>query len=69
MLKTYEKPTQVHFLEVGVGDNYGIAYERTIICGCCGGVIDFDEYDEGDLIILEELPWVPLNEEIKGDLE
>ena len=43
----YETPTQVKFLDY---DNMewcgGIAYKNEIICLCCGGVVDIEDYLE-----------------------
>jgi hypothetical protein len=59
----YNIPTQVKFQEWDGTVGYGIAYGNEIICGCCGYVIPLDE----EVTILEELLWVPLKDEIKGD--
>ena len=40
--------TQVHFWD-GVEYKYGIAFNDTIICACCGGIFSVDE-------VIEEAP-------------
>lgn len=65
----YDVPTQVKFLNINEEDNSwlgGIAYGEIIICMCCGGVINIEEYlgDGGEII---ELEWIDLNEEVVGD--
>ena len=40
----------------------GIAFDDTIVCACCGGVVPLDEAN-----ILEELEWMDLDNEILGD--
>ena len=40
----------------------GIAYKNFIICGECGGI-----WLIRDIVILEELPWCPISEEIVGN--
>lgn len=65
MKKYFEVPTQVRFIEENVGSNYGIAYQDHIICACCGAVIDFNDYEEGELIIdVEYDTWVDFAAEI-----
>ena len=69
MKKFYEVPTQVKFLESeDVVDEPrwlgGIAFEDTVICGECGGVVELD-----DIADIVELPWVSISEEILGDEE
>lgn len=66
MKKFFETPTQVAFIctnDVSKEIFYGIAYKNEIICGCCGNVLELGDYTE----VLEELPWISLKEEIKGD--
>ena len=75
MKKYYEIPTQVKFYDINeeqwIG---GIAYEDYIICGCCGGKIEICDLltkaeDTGmnpDMVI-QELPWIDINETIRGD--
>lgn len=42
--------------------------DETLICGCCGGVYDKDEWSDMGIFILEEYDyWVSLEEEIMGD--
>ena len=74
MQKYYEIPTQVKFYDVD-GDNWigGIAYENYIICGCCGGkieisdlVMDAEEIDMKPDMLIQELPWVNIDETIRG---
>ena len=64
----YEKATQVIFLEEErtteeeprkIG---GIAYHDYIICGECGSVCLIK-----DVVIVEELSWCPISEEILGN--
>ena len=44
MMKTYfEKPTQVMFVDEEGTNQFGIAYEDYIICGCCGGVFYIED--------------------------
>ena len=77
----FEKPTQVRFWECAEQDYVGgIAYEDKIICGCCGGILEIEEiYDnaaadaeDGEIApaedeVIQELSWIPINEEITGD--
>lgn len=59
----YATPTQVKFRsEYDDEDQYGIAFENVVICGCCGGVSELD-----DVKILQELPWISLKDEIRGE--
>ena len=38
-----------------------------VICGCCGGLIEADEF-ESDCVLLEKYEdWINLDEEIIGD--
>ena len=72
----YDLPTQVKFVDFDsdklswIG---GIAFEDKIICGCCGGVFEIsDIYDEANEIGFEgepiqELRWIDISEEIKGN--
>lgn len=67
-------PTQIKFLDED-RDHYigGIAYKNQIICGCCGGIINIDEYLEyshPDVPSSEKiipLDWIDISNEIKGD--
>ena len=49
--KSFERPTQVKFCEIGTDDpiQYSMAYNDDVICACCGGV-----YELGEVEILEE---------------
>lgn len=63
----YYVPTQVKFQNSDplIGDDRvlgGIAYHDFVICGECGLRLDLDE-----VIILEELPWISISDEIKGN--
>lgn len=63
----YEVPTQVIFMNRDPdidGDHTfgGIAYHDFVICGDCGLPIGLEE-----AIIVKELPWISISEEIKGD--
>ena len=67
----FEKPTQICFWE-GEDWNAGIAFGNSIICGCCGGVIDIDEVyefapDEITNPIIWFENWVDIQDEIAGD--
>jgi len=88
----FDCPTQVKFIDFDRylgGDNEtkepywigGIAFHDKIICGCCGGTIDIQEYyEDWDSFGREEFGnfletdnplvvydyWVDINEEIKG---
>lgn len=65
MKKYFEKPTQVKFIDCFESEKRilgGIAFGDIIICGECGSTIEMD-----DIEWLEELPWVSISEEIKGD--
>lgn len=62
--KSFERPTQVKFCEIGVEESieYGIAYNDEVICACCGCTYELDEIE-----ILEEYEdWVDFKDEI-GD--
>lgn len=67
MKKHYETPTQVRWFdnvnECWIG---GIAYKGEVICGCCGSILELDEFEEGEV---EELGgyWVNIEEEIRGE--
>ena len=67
-MKTYyERPTQVRWLDTEnkrwIG---GIAYRDEIICGCCGSILEFDEFKEGEVVELDKW-WVNIEEEIRGE--
>lgn len=53
---------QVVFLDNVEDIHYGILCGDIVICGCCGGV-----FRKEQVRILNELPWISLEEEIKGD--
>ena len=38
-----------------------------VICGCCGGLIESDEFDDDNELLDEYDTWVSLDEEIIGD--
>lgn len=62
--KSFERPTQVKFCEIGAEESieYGIAYNDEVICACCGGIFELDEVE-----ILEEYEdWIDFKYEI-GD--
>lgn len=65
MTKFFEKPTQVKFLDrdnnIWVG---GIAYHDEIICGCCGGILEIDEFAEHEIVTYD---WMDISEEIIGE--
>ena len=65
----YEVPTQVVFSDSeddGVKELIGgIAYKESIICGECGGLIDLEEIEKGNL---KELPWVNVDPFVDGEL-
>lgn len=58
----YTKAEQVKFLDSVNDEHYGILLNEIVICGCCGGV-----YNVKEIKIVEILPWITLEEEIKGD--
>ena len=71
---TFDMPTQVKFWDEDTSDYIGgIAFDGKIICGCCGGVIDIDEYleySDPDVPSSEKiipLDWIDISEEIKGE--
>ena len=59
MKNFYEKPTQVAFIEEGdeadSSVNYGIAFQETVICACCGGAFALAKV----IIVKEYDLWVP----------
>ena len=65
MTKFFEKPTQVKFLD---RDNNkwvgGIAYHDEIICGCCGGIFEIDEFADHEIVTYD---WINISEEIIGE--
>ena len=66
MKRQYEKPTQVRWFDdvdgIWVG---GIAYRDEIICGCCGGILELSEFEDGEVFEYED--WIDIQEEIRGD--
>ena len=64
-LPYYDKPTMVQFITSGneeeLSVHYGIAYCDEIICGCCGGIISFE-----DVITWRDLTWIDISDEIRG---
>ena len=71
---TFEIPTQIKFWDEDRKDYIGgIAFEGKIICGCCGGVIDIEDYldySDPDMLPSEKiilLDWIDISEEIKGE--
>jgi hypothetical protein len=59
----FDAPTQVMFRIEGEEDyKGGIAFGDKIICGCCGGIVEFDDCE-----IIETLPWCDISNEILGD--
>lgn len=67
MKRYYEVPTQVRWFD-SVNKRWigGIAYKGEVICGCCGGVFELDNFKEDEV---EELGgyWVNIEEEIRGE--
>lgn len=60
--KSFDKPTQVKFREIGEEEyiEYGIAYREEVICACCGGIFELNEVE-----ILEVYEnWVDFKDEI-----
>ena len=68
MKNFYEKPIQVAFIEKGDDAdnsvNYGIAFQETVICACCGYIFNLAE-----VVIVKELYWVSFKDEIKENEE
>lgn len=66
MKRYYELPTQVRWFDADdkcwIG---GIAYRNEIICGCCGSIFEFDEFEEGEVVELGN--WVNIEEEIRSE--
>ena len=66
MKRHYERPTQVRWFDTEnkrwIG---GIAYRDEIICGCCGSILELDEFKEGEVVELGN--WVNIEEEIRGE--
>ncbi len=38
-----------------------------VICGCCGGLIEADEFEHDNVVLEEYEDWVSLDEEIIGN--
>lgn len=48
--------------------NYGFLLEDgSILCGCCGAILEAEPEEEHTIEILEVLPWIDITEAIKGD--
>ena len=62
MKNWYDVPTQVKWMDEEGDIHGGIAFDDTIVCACCGGVVPLDEAN-----ILAELEWMDLDNEILGD--
>lgn len=64
--KFYPKPKQVKWFDnlggVWVG---GIAFGHVIICGCCGSIIELDNFEKGEVVEYED--WIDIEEEIRGE--
>ena len=69
----FKHPTQVKFYdEDREAYTGGIAYKNEIICGCCGGIIDIDEFLEDFDVTLPIPPiipmdWITISDEIIGE--
>lgn len=64
----FTRPTQVKFWdECNQQWMGGIGYRDEIICGCCGGIFEVDELLESNSNSIVRLPWVDINEEIRGE--
>ena len=68
----YDIPTQVMFHDES-GWNAGIAFEDKVICACCGEALSIENLiancDENIANpIYEYKAWIPLTDEITGDL-
>lgn len=66
MKKFYEVPKQVKWFDYNE-DKWigGIAFHDFIICGCCGGVLELNEFEEKEVIEYED--WVDIEIEIRSD--
>ena len=66
MKRYFEKPVQCAFRDVEGDYEWlgGIAYQDKIICGCCGYVLDVNEYAEEDFHVYPN--WCNIAEEIIG---
>lgn len=64
MMKNYDCPMQVAFMDEEGNIAGGIAYNDFIICGECGSVLPLDE-----CTVLKEYSklWVDLSDDILGD--
>ena len=69
--RSFDVPTQVAFWDFD-GEHWtgGIAYGDTIICGCCGGIVEISEVYEFAPADIDPLKvfsdWVDLSLEIIG---
>ena len=62
---TFDHPTMVKFHVEEEDDSIahgGIAFNQNIICGCCGGIFEFDDCD-----MIETLSWTNISDEIIED--
>lgn len=66
MKKYYERPTQIRWFDTEnkrwIG---GIAYRSEVICGCCGSILELDEFEENEIVEFKN--WVNIEEEIRGE--
>lgn len=64
---TFDCPTMVKFHAEGEDASVvhgGIALGKNIICGCCGGVFEFDDCDMVETL---SWSWVDISDEIMGE--
>ena len=66
MKRYYETPTQVRWFD-NLSKRWigSVAYKGEIICGCCGGIFELDEFEEDEVVELGN--WVNIEEEIRGE--
>ena len=66
MKRYYEVPTQVRWFNAD-DKNWigGIAYRNEIICGCCGSILELNEFEEGEVVEFRD--WVNIEEKIRGE--
>ena len=60
---------QVKFFDKEFQEFHGgiLINDEILICGCCGGVITKDEWNDFDIVIVTEYnTWMNLDEEIMG---
>ena len=51
MKRYYERPTQIRWFDTENKRWFGgIAYRNEIICGCCGSILELDEFEEGEVV-------------------